>query len=246
MTRFVKSWLGLAATTAQPGARRRPGLRPAKELVFGLQCDRTGPTATVGHGAVPRLPRLHRPGEQQGRRRGLQDQGHRDRQRVQGAAGDRGARALQEGRRGARGPVRHAADRGAEQEARGGQDPRHLARLRHRARRPTASASPTPSRSRPATGRRPAPRWSSPRRRWAAASRARRSPTCSTTIRPARSRCRSSRISPRPRASSCAPSRCRRRASRWARRSSTSPAATSPTSSSPTCSAARRRSPSRS
>ena len=47
-------------------------------------------------------------------------------------------------------------------------------------------------------------------------------------------------------ASSCAPSRCRRRASRWARRSSTSPAASSPTSSSPTCSGARRRSRSRS
>jgi ABC-type branched-subunit amino acid transport system substrate-binding protein len=45
-----------------------------------------------------------------------------------------------------------------------------------------------------------------------------------------RSRCRSSRTSPRARASSCAPSRCRRRASRWARRCSTSPAASSPTS----------------
>ena len=68
----------------------------------------------------------------------------------------------------------------------------------------------------------------------------------STTIRPARSRCRSSRTSPRPRASRCAPSPCRRRASRWARRCSTSPAASSRTSSSPTCSGARRRSPSRS
>ena len=87
---------------------------------------------------------------------------------------------------------------------------------------------------------------SSPRSSSAAASRARRSPTCSTTTRPARSRCRSSRTWPRARASSCAPSRCRRRASRWARRCSTSPAATSPTSSSPICSAARRRSPSRS
>ena len=36
-------------------------------------------------------------------------------------------------------------------------------------------------------------RSSSPRTSWAAASRARRSPTCSTTTRPARSRCRSSR-----------------------------------------------------
>ena len=49
----------------------------------------------------------------------------------------------------------------------------------------------------------------SPRRSWAATSRARRSPTSTTTTRRARSRCRSSRISPRPRASRCAPSPCR-------------------------------------
>ena len=47
--------------------------------------------------------------------------------------------------------------------------------------------------------RRPSP---SPRSSWAAASRARRSPTCSTTTRPARSRSSSSRTSPRRRASS--------------------------------------------
>ena len=56
----------------------------------------------------------------------------------------------------------------------------------------------------------------------------------------------SSRICRRAKASSCAPSPCRRRASRWARRCSTSPAASSPISSSRTCSAARRRSRSRS
>ena len=48
------------------------------------------------------------------------------------------------------------------------------------------------------------------------------------------------------RASSSGPSRCRHPASRWRRRCSTSPAASSPTSSSRICSAARRRSPSRS
>ena len=130
MTRFVKSWLGLAATTATLALGGGQAFAQ-KDIVFGLQCDRTGPTAERGHGAVPRLPGLHRPGEQQGRGRGLQDQGPRDRQRVQGAAGHRGARALQEGRRRARGPLWHAADGGAEQEARGGQDPRHVAGLRH-------------------------------------------------------------------------------------------------------------------
>ena len=116
MTRFVKSWLGVAATTAALGvgggqafAQKEAHLRPA---VRPHRAD-----GERGHCAVPRLPRLHRPGEQQGRRRGLQDQGHRDRQRVQGAAGHRGARALQEGRRRPRRPLRHAADRGAEQEA---------------------------------------------------------------------------------------------------------------------------------
>ena len=40
-----------------------------------------------GHRPVPGLARLHRPRELQGRRRGAQDQGPRDRPRVQGAAG---------------------------------------------------------------------------------------------------------------------------------------------------------------
>jgi branched-chain amino acid transport system substrate-binding protein len=60
------------------------------------------------------------------------------------------------------------------------------------------------------------------------------------------SRCRSSRSSPRPRASSCGPSRCRRPGWRWAPRSSTSPADSSRTSSSRTCSGAHPRFPSRS
>ena len=47
-------------------------------------------------------------------------------------------------------------------------------------------------------------------------------------------------------ASSSEPLRCRRLASRWPRRCSTSPAASSPISSSPTCSAGHHRSPSRS
>ena len=47
MTRFVKSWLGVAATTATLAFGGGQAFAQ-KELVFGLQCDRTGPTANVG------------------------------------------------------------------------------------------------------------------------------------------------------------------------------------------------------
>ena len=47
MTRFVKSVLGIAATTAALVLGDGQAFAQ-KELVFGLQCDRTGPTATVG------------------------------------------------------------------------------------------------------------------------------------------------------------------------------------------------------
>ena len=47
MMRFVKSGLGVSAAavilSVASGA-----FAQGKELVFGLQCDRTGPTATVG------------------------------------------------------------------------------------------------------------------------------------------------------------------------------------------------------
>ena len=139
MVRFVKSWLGAGGCDRQPGVRRRQRVRPE-------QGDRVRPAVRPhrtdgdrGHGAVPRLSRLHRPGEQQGRRRGLQDQGHRGRQRVQGAAGHRGARALQEGGRGARGPLRHAADRGAR--------PRSSRRTRSSAPRPASAPPPPPTAS---------------------------------------------------------------------------------------------------
>jgi branched-chain amino acid transport system substrate-binding protein len=47
MTRFVKSWLGLAVATG--GLVLTTGASAQnKELIFGFQCDRTGPTATVG------------------------------------------------------------------------------------------------------------------------------------------------------------------------------------------------------
>ena len=48
MTRFVRSWLGVAATTATLALGGGQAFAQAKELVFGLQCDRTGPTANVG------------------------------------------------------------------------------------------------------------------------------------------------------------------------------------------------------
>ena len=52
MTRFVKSWLGIAATTATLVVGGGQAFAQ-KELVFGLQCDRTGPTATVGVNLCP-------------------------------------------------------------------------------------------------------------------------------------------------------------------------------------------------
>ena len=47
MTRLVKSWLGLAVAAGSL-ALATGAFAQGKELVFGLQCDRTGPTATVG------------------------------------------------------------------------------------------------------------------------------------------------------------------------------------------------------
>ncbi|MGE0574423.1 ABC transporter substrate-binding protein [Reyranella sp.] len=47
MRRFVRSWLGLAATTATLALGAGQAFAQ-KEVVFGLQCDRTGPTAIVG------------------------------------------------------------------------------------------------------------------------------------------------------------------------------------------------------
>ena len=47
MRRFVRSWLGLAATTATLALGAGQAFAQ-KEVVFGLQCDRTGPTANVG------------------------------------------------------------------------------------------------------------------------------------------------------------------------------------------------------
>jgi branched-chain amino acid transport system substrate-binding protein len=47
MTRFVRSWLGVAATTATLALGAGQAFAQ-KEVVFGLQCDRTGPTANVG------------------------------------------------------------------------------------------------------------------------------------------------------------------------------------------------------
>jgi branched-chain amino acid transport system substrate-binding protein len=47
MTRFVKSLLGVAATTAALAIGGGQAFAQ-KEVIFGLQCDRTGPTANVG------------------------------------------------------------------------------------------------------------------------------------------------------------------------------------------------------
>src|SRR5712672_3611012 len=48
MTRFGKSWLGVAATTATLAFGAGQAFAQTKEVVFGFQCDRTGPTAPVG------------------------------------------------------------------------------------------------------------------------------------------------------------------------------------------------------
>jgi branched-chain amino acid transport system substrate-binding protein len=47
MVRFERRWLGLAVATGSL-AFATGAFAQGKELVFGLQCDRTGPTATVG------------------------------------------------------------------------------------------------------------------------------------------------------------------------------------------------------
>jgi branched-chain amino acid transport system substrate-binding protein len=47
MMRLKRRWLGLAVATGSL-ALATGALAQGKELVFGLQCDRTGPTATVG------------------------------------------------------------------------------------------------------------------------------------------------------------------------------------------------------
>ena len=198
-------------------------LAQQKQVIIGGSATAPGRPRSNGIAICPGIARLHRPGEQQGRSRGLQDQGHRDRQRVQGAAGHRGARALQEGRRGARRPLRHAADRGAEQEAEEdkilGTSPGFGTAA---GRRRQALPLHLPDRGQLLVAGR--------RRGGIRQGKAGRRPQGQedrlSLLRQsgrARSRCRSSRISPRPKASSCGPSRCRRRASRWARRCSTSP-----------------------
>ena len=172
-------------------------------MVFGLQCDRTGATQNVGVFLCPAyhdyIALVNSKGGIEGYKIRVIEIDHE----YKVPPGDGGARALQEGGRGAGGPLRHAADRRADQEARGGQDARHVARLRHRRGDRRQEAIPTSSRSRRATGRRARPPSPSPRRSSAAASRARRSPTSSTTTRPARSRLPFSRTSRRPRASRC-------------------------------------------
>ena len=48
MTRFMRSWLGVAATTVTLAFGGAGAFAQDKEIVFGFQCDRTGPTAPVG------------------------------------------------------------------------------------------------------------------------------------------------------------------------------------------------------
>src|SRR5262245_6726702 len=48
MRRIGKSWLGVAAVTAGLALGGAQSFAQDKEIVFGFQCDRTGPTAPVG------------------------------------------------------------------------------------------------------------------------------------------------------------------------------------------------------
>jgi branched-chain amino acid transport system substrate-binding protein len=48
MMRFVKSGLGAAAVAGILAFGAGEAFAQGKEVVFGVQCDRTGPTATVG------------------------------------------------------------------------------------------------------------------------------------------------------------------------------------------------------
>ena len=48
MRKFGKSWLGVAAATAGLALGGMQAVAQDKEIVFGFQCDRTGPTAPVG------------------------------------------------------------------------------------------------------------------------------------------------------------------------------------------------------
>ena len=169
MMRFVKSVAGPGGCDRQPGVRRSSAFAQDKELVFGLQCDRTGPTATVGTVLCPGyhdyIDLVNSKGGVEGYKIKVIEI---DNEYKVPPAIEAHERFKKEGAV-LEGAVRHAADRGAEQEARGGQDPRHLAGLRHVGRGRRQALSRTPSRSRPATGRRAAPRSSSPRRSWAAA-----------------------------------------------------------------------------
>src|SRR5690348_17987055 len=48
MLRSVKSWLGISAAAGALAFGASGAVAQQKEVVFGLQCDRTGPTALVG------------------------------------------------------------------------------------------------------------------------------------------------------------------------------------------------------
>jgi len=53
MTGLAKSWLGAAIATGFVAFASASAFAQQKELVFGFQCDRTGPTATVGVNLCP-------------------------------------------------------------------------------------------------------------------------------------------------------------------------------------------------
>ena len=65
-------------------------LAQTKELLIGDQCDRTGPTQIVGTVLCPAMQDYYKLVNAQGRDRRLDSPRRRNRQPIQGAAGDRG------------------------------------------------------------------------------------------------------------------------------------------------------------
>ena len=160
-------WHSRASVVAWLVVRRRRGAQQ-KEVLIGMQCDRTGATQTHRRRAVPGDARLLRPDQCEGRGRRLQDQGTTRSTTNTRSGSGRGLSAPQAGRRRVDDALRHADDRGAEPAARGGQDPDAPRPASASRPRPTARAILTCSRSPRPIGRRAPRPSSSSRTSWAA------------------------------------------------------------------------------
>ena len=209
MTRFVKSLLGAAATTAALAIGGGQAFAQ-KEVVFGLQCDRTGPTENVGTVLCPGYQDYIALVNSKGGVEGYKikvleiDNEYKVPPAIEAHERFKKEGAVLEGLYGT--PQTAALNKKLEEDKILGTSPGFGTAAVGRRQ---ALSLHLPDRGQLLVAG-AAPRWPSPRRSWAATSRARRSPTSTTTTRRARSRWPSSRTSPRPRASRCAPSPFRR------------------------------------